>query len=98
MTGIQHFSKDFEAVAMELASLAKLCDIRLRDPGVTDAVLRGDDFIRQNNPAAFDKMRGLLALAISMVEQSIATEGAESTSEFVARAIAEAVERRDRFG
>ncbi len=98
MTGIQHFGKDFEAVAMELASLAKMCDIRLRDPGVTDAVLRGDDSIRQTNPIAFDKMRGLLALAYSMVEQSVAAEGAQSTGEFVSRAIAEAAERRDRFG
>ncbi len=98
MTGIPHFSQDFEEIIMELATLAQLCGIRLRDPGMADAVLRGDELIRSENPLAFDKMRGLLGLAYTMVEQSVAAEGAQSTGEFVARAMAEVAERREQFG
>lgn len=98
MTGISRFDQDFGAVVVELAGLSALCGVRLRDPGVVDAVLRGDELIRHANPIAFDKMRGLLVLAFTLVERSVAAQGAESTAEFVASAIAEASERRDMFG
>ena len=98
MTGISHFAEDLESVILELSSLAQMCGIKLRDPGVMDAVLREDDLIRGTNPIAFDKMRGLLALAITIVERSIAVDGAGSTAEYLQRAVEEVEERRARFG
>lgn len=97
MSGTVHFDRDLEELVKELSTLAQLCNIRLRDPGVVDAVLQSNEGIRSANPIAFDKMRGLLVLAYTMVERSAAVEGREATAEIVSKAIADAVARRDQF-
>lgn len=98
MTGLPHFEQDLDDIIHELATLAALCGLRLRDPGVMDAVLQNDPLMRHGNEAAFDKMRGLLVLAFSTVERSVATEGAGLTAEFVREALAEVDDRRGRLG
>lgn len=97
MSGTVHFDRDLEELVKELSTLAQLCNVRLRDPGVVDAVLQSNEGIRSVNPIAFDKMRGLLVLAYTMVERSAAVEGREATAEIVSKAIADAVARRDQF-
>lgn len=98
MTGLPHFEQDLDDILNELATLAGLCGIRLRDPGVIDAVLQEDPLMRHGNEAAFDKMRGLLVLAYTTVEQSVEIEGVELTAEFVRRTLAEIDERRGQHG
>lgn len=98
MTGLPHFEQDLDAIIHELAVLSRLCGLRLREPGVIDAVLHNDALMRHHNEAAFDKMRGLLVLAYTMVERSAATEGAVLTSEFVREALAEVDERLGQQG
>lgn len=98
MTGLPHFEQDLDDIIHELATLAALCGVRLRDPGVMDAVLQNDALMRHQNEVAFDKMRGLLVLAFSTVERSAATEGVHLTAEFVRRALEEIDGRREQHG
>jgi hypothetical protein len=47
----------------EIARLALLCQVRILDPGVVERVVRHDASVcGTNNPVAFEKLRGLLAL------------------------------------
>ncbi|ANQ86974.1 hypothetical protein [Azoarcus olearius] len=94
MNGLPHFQQDLDDIIHELATLAALCGLRLRDPGVMDAVLHNDPRLRQGNEAAFDKMRGLLVLAFTTVEHAVESEGVGPTSAFILRALAEVDERR----
>jgi hypothetical protein len=56
----------------EIARLALLCQVRLFDPGIIDRVLHDDASVcGTNNPVAFEKLRGMLALHFG-VRDSIA--------------------------
>ena len=47
----------------EIARLALLCQVQILDPGVVERVVRNDASVcGTNNPVAFGKLRGLLAL------------------------------------
>ena len=47
----------------EIARLALLCQVRILDPGVVERVVRNDASVcGTNNPVAFEKLHGLLAL------------------------------------
>jgi hypothetical protein len=47
----------------EIARLALLCQVRILDPGVAERVVRNDASVcGTDNPVAFEKLHGLLAL------------------------------------
>ncbi len=97
MTHFAHFGRDLDDIAMELAGLGALCNVRLRDPGMVQAILDGHTPVDCNNPPAFEKMRGLLALAYKTIEESSRYEGPEATAAMIHHAVQIASERRDRF-
>ena len=52
-----------EDIDTEIARLALLCQVPILDPGVVERVVRNDASVcGTNNPVAFEKLRGLLAL------------------------------------
>ncbi|MCB1890256.1 MAG: hypothetical protein KDH20_21810 [Rhodocyclaceae bacterium] len=97
MTHFAHFDQDLDQIALELAGLGALCNVRLRDPGMVTAILDGHTPVDCNNHAAFEKMRGLLALAFKTIQESSRYEGAEATARMIHHAVQIAAERRDRY-
>lgn len=97
MTHFAHFDRDLDEIALELAGLGALCNVRLRDPGMVQAILDGHTPVDCSNHKAFDKMRGLLALAYKTIQESSRYEGPEATAAMIHHAVSTAAERRDRY-
>ncbi|MCB1955250.1 MAG: hypothetical protein KDG55_06210 [Rhodocyclaceae bacterium] len=97
MTHFAHFEQDLDQIALELAGLGVICNVRLRDPGMVQAILDGHTPIDCTNHLAFDKMRGLLALAYKTIEESSRFEGPEATARMIHHAVQLAADRRDRY-
>jgi len=97
MTHFAHFGRDLDDIALELAGLGALCNVRLRDPGMVQSIIDGHTPVGCSNPPAFEKMRGLLALAYKTIEESSRFEGPEATAKMIHHAVQIASERRDRF-
>ncbi|SHE64023.1 hypothetical protein SAMN02745117_00592 [Lampropedia hyalina DSM 16112] len=91
---IYHCIENYHAIAHQVSWLSTLCRIDLSNPAVLDAVIDGDAALRQGNPEAFDKMRGLLVLAFQLVERSSQLHGSTRTAEFVVATITEIEKRR----
>lgn len=80
MSSFLHFDKDLDDLATELVRLSMLCGVRLREPGIVQAILENHSPVGCDNERAFTKMRGLLVLAYHMIEESAAVEGVEARS------------------
>lgn len=94
MSTFENFTQELESINMEIARLAQLCGVHLLEPGVAEAVLRGDTHVcNQDNPIAWDKMRGLLVLHYHVVTEAAATDGVDSAAESVRRAFESVRER-----
>ena len=84
MTTFENFNQELASIDLEIARLAQLCGIRMLEPGVAEAVLRGDSSLcNQANPIAWDKLRGLLVLHYHVVHEAAATDGVEASAESV---------------
>ena len=60
-----------DEVMTEIAREAAICQVRLLDPGVIEAVLHGNASVCGNdNPRAFKKMRELLMMGFVMREKA----------------------------
>lgn len=97
MSTFQHFDKDLDDVAIELVRLSMLCGVRLREPGVVQAIIENHEPVACSNDKAFQKMRGLLVLAYHMVDESAQVEGVEATIRMLDHAIVQAANRRDAY-
>lgn len=88
MKTVEHFDRELTSIDMELARLSQLCQVSLLEPGVAEAVIRGDMMLCSSpNPIAFEKMRGLLILHYHVVNREAANDGVEAAAESVRRAL-----------
>lgn len=94
MTTFEHFNRELASIDMEIARLAQLCGVHMLEPGVAEAVLRGDSSMcSSDNPLAWEKLRGLLVLHYHVVSEAAATDGVEAAAEGVRKALESVRER-----
>lgn len=88
MTTFEKHDQELASIDMEIARLAQLCGVHMLEPGVAEAVLRGDSSMcTSDNPIAWEKMRGLLVLHYHVVSEVAAAEGVEVAAESVRKAL-----------
>ncbi|MDJ0813109.1 MAG: hypothetical protein QNJ23_05230 [Woeseiaceae bacterium] len=91
------WSRHLQGIADELLHLAVACDVRLRDPGVVERVLKGDETVcGRRNEIGFQKLRKLLMATFDSLGKAIDRIGPEETREITAAITAELAGRRDR--
>ena len=94
MSTFENFNHELASIDMEIARLAQLCGINMLEPGVAEAVLRGDSSLcHTSNPIAWEKLRGLLVLHYHVVHEAVATDGVEAAAESVRLALQSVRER-----
>jgi hypothetical protein len=88
------WTRHLEGIADELLRLSIACDVRLRDPGVVDRILRNDETVcgRRNQPG-FSKLRKLLMAAFDSLGKAVDRIGADETRA-IADSIADSIARR----
>lgn len=82
MTETKHaaWKRHLEGIADELLRLSIACDVRLRDPGVIDRILKDDATVcGRKNPEAFRKLRNLVMATYDSLGKSIDRIGPEET-------------------
>ena len=82
MTDTKHaaWKRHLDGIANELLRLSIACDVRLRDAGVIDRILRDDATVcGRKNPEAFRKLRNLVMATYDSLGKSIDRIGAEDT-------------------
>jgi len=73
-----------EDVMTEIAREAIICDVKLLEPGVIEAVLHNNEAAcGSTNPMAFKKLRELLMMGFVMREKSVERLGALETQQLV---------------
>lgn len=78
------WERHFEGIADELLRLAIACDVRLRDPGVIERILRNDASVcRRKNKQSFDRMRNLLIAFYNSVGKAAERIGPEDTKKII---------------
>ncbi|MDD3354415.1 hypothetical protein [Zoogloea sp.] len=94
MATFENFDQELTSIDMEIARLAQLCGIHMLEPGVAEAVLRGDSSLcKDDNPIAWEKLRGLLVLHYHVVQEAAAVGGVDSAAESVRKALESVTER-----
>ena len=82
------WKRHLDGIATELLRLSIACDVRLRDAGVIDRILKDDATVcGRNNPEAFRKLRNLVMATYDSLGKSIDRIGPEDTK-MIADAIA----------
>ena len=67
----QFWGNQIDSVMKEIAREAAICDVKLLDPGVIEAVLHNNAAAcGSTNPAAFKKLRELLMMGFVMREKA----------------------------
>ena len=82
MTDTKHavWQRHLDGIANELLRLSIACDVRLRDPGVVERVLKDDSTVcGRKNPEAFRKLRNLVMATYDSLGKSIDRIGPEDT-------------------
>ena len=82
MTDTKHaaWNRHLEGIANELLRLSIACDVRLRESGVGERILRDDATVcGRNNPEAFRKLRNLVMATYDSLGKSIDRIGPEDT-------------------
>lgn len=74
------WKRHLDGIASELLRLSIACDVRLRDAGVIDRILRDDATVcGRKNPEAFRKLRNLVMATYDSLGRSIDRIGPEDT-------------------
>ena len=93
------WKRHLDGIANELLRLSIACDVRLRDPGVLDRILRDDDTVcGRKNPEAFRKLRNLVMATYDSLGKSIDRIGPEDTKMITDAITARIAEIRDSGG
>jgi hypothetical protein len=95
MTETKHpaWAKHLDAIADELLRLSVACNLRLREPGVIDRILKNDETVcGTKNPIGFRKLRSLVMATFSSLNKAIDRIGPEETK-LLTDAMVERVER-----
>ena len=74
MTTTKHpaWSRHLDAIGEELLRLSIACNVRLREPGVIDRILKNDESVcGTSNPIGFRKLRALVMATYSSVNKAI---------------------------
>lgn len=88
MATFENRDQELASIDMEIARLAQLCGVHLLEPGVAEAVLRGDHTLcTSDNPIAWEKMRGLLVLHYHVVSEMASADGVDAAAESVRKAL-----------
>lgn len=78
------WERHFEGIADELLNLAIACDVRLREPGVIERVLRNDISVcGRKNADSFRKMRSVLIAFYNSVGKAADRIGPEDTKKII---------------
>jgi hypothetical protein len=89
------WSRHLEGIADELRHLAIACDVRLRDPGVIERIIRGDMTVcGRKNEIGFEKLRKLLMATYDSLGKAIGRIGPDETKAIL-DAIREHADRRE---
>lgn len=90
------WSRHLRGIADELLHLAVACDLRLRDPGVVERILKGDETVcGRKNEIGFQKLRKLLMATYDSLGKAIGRIGPEETRKITEAITAELASRRD---
>lgn len=80
----KHWGRQLDDVMSEIARQAAICNVKLLDPGVVDAVLRNDEAsCGSNNPKSFKKLRDMLMLGFAVQVKSVDKLGPMETETLV---------------
>ncbi len=92
------WSRHLESIVDELVHLSVACDVRLRDPGVLERIIKNDDSVcGRKNEHGFRKLRALVMATYDSLGKAIDRIGPEETKK-IRDAIAEAMEARRSSG
>ena len=90
------WTRHLEGIADELRRLAIACDVRLRDPGVIERVIKNDDTVcGRKNERAFEKLRKLLMATFDSLGKAIHRIGPAETKKITEAIRQHADERRN---
>lgn len=75
-----HWEELLQQIDLEVDQMAIVCQVPLAAPGAAERVLARDRLVaRHDNPAAFEKLRGLLAMHYAVTLQMIDELGGDAT-------------------
>jgi hypothetical protein len=78
------WGRQLEGVMKEIAREAAICQVKLLDTGVIEAVLHNNPSVcGKNNPLAFKKLRDLLMMGFVVQEKAVDKLGPLETEELV---------------
>jgi hypothetical protein len=100
MSGTKHpaWERHLDAIGDELSRLTIACNLRLRDPGVMDRVLKGDETVCGTpNPIGFRKLRSLVMATFGSLNKAVDRIGPDELKT-ITDAIVERVERLREVG
>jgi hypothetical protein len=90
----KYWGSQMDAVMSEIAREASICDVRLLDPGVIEAVLANNPSVcGKDNPKAFKKLRDLVMMGF-VVQQKAAERMDPADVEVIRTAIRERLQAR----
>jgi hypothetical protein len=90
--------RHLDAIGDELLRLSIACDVRLRDPGVVDRILRGDETVcGTKNTIGFHKLQSLVKATFNSLNKSLDRIGPEETQQ-ITQAIMERLDRTRAIG
>ena len=93
------WERHFERIADELLHLVVACDVRLREPGVIERVLKNDMTVcGRKNPESFRKMRSLLIAFYNSVGKAVERIGPQDTKKIIDAITERKVKLRDSGG
>jgi hypothetical protein len=87
------WERHLDGIGQELLRLTIACNVRLRDPGVIDRILKNDESVcGAKNPIGFRKLRSLLMATYGSVNKAIDRIGPEELK-LITDGIVERVDR-----
>ncbi len=93
------WERHFEGIADELLRLAIACNLRLREPGVIERILRNDVTVcGRKNEENFHKMRSLLIAFYNSVGKAAERIGPEDTKRIIEVITEQKMKLRDSGG
>jgi hypothetical protein len=93
------WERHFEGISDELLQLVIACDVRLREPGVIERVLKNDMTVcGRKNEESFQKMRSLLIAFYDSVGKAVDRIGPQDTKKIVDAIIEKKKKLRDSGG
>ena len=88
--------RHLDGIGDELLRLAVACDVRLRDEGVIDRILKNDETVcGTRNPVGFRKLRSLVVATFSSLNKAIDRLGPDEVKMITAAIVERADQRRD---